>query len=93
MSPEPVIDIGRGNTEEDQLYRVGGAVRLTDGRIAIANTGTGEIRFYSSDGALLRRMELRWAHAGSSDQIEWLGPVPKLLVAQLFVDKKPPDAG
>ncbi len=54
LSPEPVIEIGRGNAEEDQLYRVGGAVRLTDGRIAIANPGTGEIRFYGSDGALLR---------------------------------------
>ncbi len=34
LNPQPLVDIGGGDTEEDQLFRVLAAVRLTDGRIA-----------------------------------------------------------
>jgi hypothetical protein len=37
-----------------QLFRVGGAARLGDGRIAILNSGSRELRFFGPDGRHLR---------------------------------------
>ena len=53
LNPEPVVVIGGGETEDDQLFRVVGALRLSDGRIVVANGGTNEIRFYGTGGAFL----------------------------------------
>ena len=50
LSPEPVVDIGGGETEEQQLFRVAGALRLGNDRIAIADGGSMELRFYDSNG-------------------------------------------
>ena len=51
LSEEPVVDIGGGETEEDQLFRVVGALRLSNGRIVIANGGSIELKFYAPIGA------------------------------------------
>jgi hypothetical protein len=53
ISAEPVLDIGGGERDEDQLFRVRASVRLSDGRIVIADGGTNQIRFYSPDGVFL----------------------------------------
>jgi hypothetical protein len=50
----PTVDIG--GSEEDPLYDlglVGGAARLSDRRIVIANGATQEVRFYDVDGTHL----------------------------------------
>lgn len=51
LTDEPVIHIGvvEGDPEY-QLHRVAGVVRLDDGRIAVANGGTSDIRFYDPSG-------------------------------------------
>lgn len=55
ISSQPLVQVGNSGKEaEQQLYRVTGALRLPDGAIAIANTGSGEILVYDSLGALLR---------------------------------------
>ena len=55
VEPEPVLTIGGLAAEDDhQVYRVRGAVALTDGSIALANAGSAEIRVYSPAGELLR---------------------------------------
>lgn len=36
-----------------ELFRVGGATRLSDGRIVVANAGSGELRVFDSDGVHL----------------------------------------
>lgn len=55
LSAEPVLSIGmREGPEEYQLFRVYGSVRLSDGRIVVANAGTGQLRFFDSDGRYLR---------------------------------------
>lgn len=47
----PTLSIGSAEgPEENQLYRVIDATRLEDGRIAIANLGSHEVRFYDADG-------------------------------------------
>ena len=54
VAPEPILSIGTLEGEwTDQLYGVREALRLPGGRIAIANTGTEEIRIYGPDGSFL----------------------------------------
>jgi hypothetical protein len=59
----PLADIGGGDTEDDQLFGVGGAVRLSDGRIVIAN-GTQELWYYDGQGGLLTKAGGRGAGPG-----------------------------
>jgi hypothetical protein len=55
LDPEPLISVGGFAADEDhQLYRVSGARVLSDGSIAVANAGSGEIRFFSPAGDFLR---------------------------------------
>ena len=50
----PALSIGvREGEEPYQLYRVEDATRLPDGRIAVANSGTAEIRVFAADGSHL----------------------------------------
>lgn len=54
VAPEPILSIGTLEGEwTDQLYGVREAMRLPDGRIAMANAGTEEIRIYGPDGSFL----------------------------------------
>ncbi len=54
LSETPLIDIGAlEGAPEYQLFRVVGAVRLSDGRIVLANAGTHQLRFYGADGTYL----------------------------------------
>jgi hypothetical protein len=54
VDSEPLVSIGtfQGDTLY-QLYEVSGAARLSDGRIGLANRGTGEIRVYDPQGRFL----------------------------------------
>jgi hypothetical protein len=50
----PVVSIGSAQGEpEYELYRVFGASRLSDGRIALVNQGSQELRFYDAEGRWL----------------------------------------
>jgi hypothetical protein len=52
LSADPITAIGSfDGPEADQLFRVRGALRLPDGRIAVGNSGTNEIRIYRTDGS------------------------------------------
>ncbi len=54
LSVEPVLQVGSvEGAPEEQLDRVGGVARLSDGRVAVANGATSEIRFYGTDGRFL----------------------------------------
>ena len=54
VSETPAVSIGALEGDEVyQLYAVEDATRLSDGRIAVANGGTSEIRFFSADGGYL----------------------------------------
>lgn len=80
MSTEPVLSIGALDSEgPDQLYRVVASRRFDDGRIAIVNSGTADVRFFDAAGRHLSTLggsgegpgEFRspWAvypHAGDS---------------------------
>ncbi|HET9065517.1 MAG TPA: hypothetical protein VFN22_06850 [Gemmatimonadales bacterium] len=52
----PVVRIGGDqDSDDDFLYRVMGTSRLSDGRIAVVNQGTQEVRWYDSTGVLVGR--------------------------------------
>lgn len=54
LSEDPTLEIGVVEGEEEyQLHRVGGSVRLDDGRIVVANTGSRELRVFGPDGDFL----------------------------------------
>lgn len=49
IGPEPVVTIGKREGEDPYLLNlVRGATRLRDGRIVVANGGSGELRFFDS---------------------------------------------
>lgn len=51
IDSQPTLTIGKLEGEPAyQLYRVGGAARLADGRIAVLNSGTSELRIFGADG-------------------------------------------
>ncbi len=55
LEAEPLVSIGGFSADEDhQLYRISGARILSDGSIAVANAGSGEIRFFSAAGRFIR---------------------------------------
>lgn len=52
VATEPLVTIGSAEgPDEEVLYRVRGALRLGDGRIVVANSGSDELRFYNPDGS------------------------------------------
>ncbi|HKJ92902.1 MAG TPA: 6-bladed beta-propeller, partial [Longimicrobiales bacterium] len=55
VSSDPEVDIGvLEGAPEYQLFRVFSAVRLSNGHIVVANSGTRELRFYDTAGRYLR---------------------------------------
>ncbi len=50
----PRVDIGGEDADStQQLFRVSRALRMHDGRIVVANGGTGQLRFFDTDGRFL----------------------------------------
>lgn len=65
IDPEPAVRIGTiDGPETEQLFGVRGAVRLSDGRVAVLNAGTQELRYYSADGSHLASVGGRGAGPG-----------------------------
>ena len=61
LDAEPMLEIGTfAGDSLYQLFRVGGARRLADGRIVVANAGSFEVRVYGADG----RYQGAWGQEG-----------------------------
>jgi hypothetical protein len=61
---------------EYELYRVTGAIQLSDGRLVIGNAGTSEIRWYSESGAFLRASGGEGDGPGEFRYMERIIPLP-----------------
>ncbi|MGE0158406.1 MAG: hypothetical protein AB7T31_03285 [Gemmatimonadales bacterium] len=71
-----VLSIGHQHAQpEYELFRVTGALRLSDGTLAIANSGTSEIRWYSASGAFLRSSGRQGNGPGEFQQLIGLLPL------------------
>jgi hypothetical protein len=72
VDPEPVVEIGRGEGE-DALYRVAAATRLPDGRIAVANAGTQQVKLFGPGGEHLASLGRRGTGPGEFQVPFWVG--------------------
>lgn len=74
LSDVPLVDIGVLEGDPSyQLFQVAGALRLTDGRIVVANRGTNELRFYDAVGVYLGASGRKGGGPGEFENLSWLG--------------------
>lgn len=74
LASQPVLDIGASEGDPDyQLFRVVGALRLSDDRIVIANAGTGELLYYESSGRFISKSGGKGSGPGEFQGLTWLG--------------------
>ncbi|HEX6369189.1 MAG TPA: hypothetical protein VF006_09670 [Longimicrobium sp.] len=72
VEPRPIIEIGAGEGE-DALFRVTSATRLPDGRIAVANAGTQQVKLFGANGAHLASLGRRGSGPGEFQVPMWVG--------------------
>jgi hypothetical protein len=74
LASQPVLDIGAIDTDPNQqLFQVVGALRLSDDRIVIANSGTSELRFYDISGRFISKSGRKGGGPGEFQGLRWLG--------------------
>jgi len=57
LAADPSLQIGVVEGDHNyELFRVTGAVWLSDGRVVVVNGGTAELRYYDAEGGFLRRV-------------------------------------
>lgn len=77
LSSQPTLEIGQTDgPPEYQFHRVEGARLLEDGRVVVADAGSGEIRFYGRDGTFQRSSGGRGQAPGEYQAITSLGYGP-----------------
>ena len=64
---------GQAAPEAQQLFQVNGALRLPDGRIVVANSGSAEVRVYSTTGELLATHGRKGGGPGEFDSPRLVG--------------------
>ncbi len=74
VDAEPRVAIGTTyGTPEDQLFGANAAVMLSSGAIAVANSGTREVRLYDAEGVHLRTLGRRGSGPGEFEGMSWIG--------------------
>lgn len=69
----PRLEIGKASGESDYMfYRVAGALRLKDGRIAVADNFANQLRFYSPEGTFLKAVGRKGNGPGEYEYIRSL---------------------
>lgn len=84
----PLVDIGgRGGEAAYEFDQVTGPLRLSNGRLAVGNGGSKEVRFYDAKGVHLRSTGREGSGPGEYTNITgiWLGPGDSVAVFDVFV--------
>lgn len=68
----PMLVIGGLETDGYQLYGVEAAVRLSDGRIVVANGGTNQLLFFDAEGRCLATVGRKGSGPGEFQALEWV---------------------
>lgn len=73
LAESPTLDIGVAEGDEKyQFFQVAGALELSDGRIIVANGGTGELRFYDASGNFHSSTGRQGSGPGEFQDILWI---------------------
>jgi hypothetical protein len=72
IQARPVVEIGTGEGE-DALHQVTSAARLPDGRIAVANAGTQQVKLFGAGGEHLASLGRRGDGPGEFQVPMWVG--------------------
>jgi hypothetical protein len=72
VEERPIVEVGTGEAE-NALYRVTSAARLPDGRIAVANAGTQQVKLFGADGRHLASLGRRGGGPGEFQVPMWVG--------------------
>ncbi|MFN0178588.1 MAG: 6-bladed beta-propeller [Gemmatimonadales bacterium] len=86
VADTPSVSIGGAAAgPKHEFARVVGAVRMKDGRIAVANVGTSEIRWFDSTGRFVNASGRQGSGPGEFQTLGglWSGPGDSLLVADV----------
>ena len=74
VDPDPILSIGTISGDPDyQMFTVNGALRLSDGRIAVANDGSHDVRIYGADGVYQSSMGGHGSGPGEFNSLWYLG--------------------
>ena len=77
VSPDPVLQIGSLDGDEAYLFsRISGAVKLSDGRIAVADIRAPNLRIFSANGEHLHTFGTRGEGPGEFNSPRLLGTLP-----------------
>ena len=77
ISREPLLEIGVDDGPEAyQFFELKGAVRLSDGRIVAANGGSGELRYFDSEGVFLYSVGGEGEGPGEFRLLDFIGRLP-----------------
>lgn len=77
LSPEPVLEIGTIEGDEAYVFgRIRGAVRLSDGRIAVADAGAPDLRIFDAEGRHVRTLGREGEGPGEFQGPSLLGALP-----------------
>jgi len=73
LGESPTLDIGVVEGDNAyQFFNVAGALRLDDGRIVIANAGTGELRIFDAAGTFLSSSGRKGSGPGEFEEMLWI---------------------
>lgn len=73
LSPEPVVEIGAvEGAPESQFHNIQGVARLSDGRLAVLDGGSAELRLFDASGRYLSTMAARGEGPGELDRVSGL---------------------
>lgn len=77
VEAEPAVDIGvfEGDSAYE-FFRIVGAVRLSDGRIVVANAGTSELRYFDDAGRYLKSVGRQGSGPGEFERMTGLNLLP-----------------
>jgi len=74
VGAEPSLTLG--GSDDDPLFRVTGVLRLSDGTIVVANSGSSQLRYYTATGELLRTVGGKGGGPGEFEALDWISLLP-----------------
>ena len=73
LSPSPTLTIEEDGTTAKEFSRIVGVARLSNGRIAVANRGSLDIRIFDAQGTYVTRFGRNGSGPGEFQRLEWVG--------------------